>query len=97
MSDGVSVFECTSDDEVIDLLRGGQGSSALRWAWCGAASRARWPSCRPNEPKPSQSCTPTMNSRSAAAHAPLDSGPGGGARRRYAHVFDGAMLPARAL
>jgi DNA-binding transcriptional MerR regulator len=23
MSDGVSVFECTSDDEVIDLLRGG--------------------------------------------------------------------------
>jgi hypothetical protein len=25
MSDGVSVFECTSDDEVIDLLRGGQG------------------------------------------------------------------------
>jgi DNA-binding transcriptional MerR regulator len=25
MSDGVSVFECTSDDEVIDLLSGGQG------------------------------------------------------------------------
>ncbi|CAA9398845.1 MAG: transcriptional regulator, MerR family [uncultured Propionibacteriaceae bacterium] len=25
MSDGVSVFECTSADEVIDLLRGGQG------------------------------------------------------------------------
>jgi DNA-binding transcriptional MerR regulator len=25
MSDGVSVFECTSDHEVIDLLRGGQG------------------------------------------------------------------------
>jgi DNA-binding transcriptional MerR regulator len=25
MSDGVSVYECTSDDEVIDLLRGGQG------------------------------------------------------------------------
>ena len=25
MSDGVSVFECTSDDQVIDLLRGGQG------------------------------------------------------------------------
>ena len=25
MSDGVSVFECTSDDEVIDLLHGGQG------------------------------------------------------------------------
>lgn len=25
MSDGASVYECTSDDEVIDLLRGGQG------------------------------------------------------------------------
>lgn len=25
MSDGVSVYECTSDDEVLDLLRGGQG------------------------------------------------------------------------
>nr|WP_226913603.1 MerR family transcriptional regulator [Gephyromycinifex aptenodytis] len=25
MSDGASVYECTSDDEVIDLLHGGQG------------------------------------------------------------------------
>ena len=25
MSDGISVYECTSDDEVIDLLKGGQG------------------------------------------------------------------------
>ncbi|YAL84674.1 MerR family transcriptional regulator [Dermacoccaceae bacterium W4C1] len=25
MSDGASVYECTSDDQVIDLLRGGQG------------------------------------------------------------------------
>ena len=25
MSDGVSVYECTSDDEVVDLLKGGQG------------------------------------------------------------------------
>ena len=25
MSDGASVYECTSDDEVIDLLQGGQG------------------------------------------------------------------------
>lgn len=25
MSDGASVYECTSDDEVIDLLKGGQG------------------------------------------------------------------------
>ena len=25
MSDGVTVYECTSDDEVVDLVRGGQG------------------------------------------------------------------------
>jgi DNA-binding transcriptional MerR regulator len=25
MSDGASIYECRSDDEVIDLLRGGQG------------------------------------------------------------------------
>lgn len=29
MSDGTSVFECTSDHEVIDLLRGGQGMFAI--------------------------------------------------------------------
>lgn len=29
MSDGVSVYECTSDLEVIDLLRGGQGMFAI--------------------------------------------------------------------
>lgn len=35
MSDGVGVFECTSDDEVIDLLRGGQGvfGIALGGVW----------------------------------------------------------------
>lgn len=29
MSDGVSVYECTSDDDVVDLLRGGQGMFAI--------------------------------------------------------------------
>lgn len=29
MSDGVSVYECTSDHEVVDLLRGGQGMFAI--------------------------------------------------------------------
>ena len=35
MSDGVSVYECTSDDEVVDLLRGGQGmfGIALGGVW----------------------------------------------------------------
>ena len=29
MSDGVSVYECTTDHEVVDLLRGGQGMFAI--------------------------------------------------------------------
>ena len=29
MSDGLSVYECTSENEVIDLLRGGQGMFAI--------------------------------------------------------------------
>ena len=35
MSDGISVFECTRDDEVIDLLSGGQGvfGIALGGVW----------------------------------------------------------------
>ncbi|HML51391.1 MAG TPA: MerR family transcriptional regulator [Propionicimonas sp.] len=35
MSDGISVYECTSDDQVVDLLRGGQGmfGIALGGVW----------------------------------------------------------------
>ena len=35
MSDGASVYECTSDDQVVDLLRGGQGmfGIALGGVW----------------------------------------------------------------
>ena len=35
MSDGVSVYECTSDDQVVDLLKGGQGmfGIALGGVW----------------------------------------------------------------
>lgn len=35
MSDGISVYECTRDDEIIDLLRGGQGmfGIALGGVW----------------------------------------------------------------
>lgn len=29
MSDGVSVYECTSDDQMVDLLKGGQGMFAI--------------------------------------------------------------------
>jgi hypothetical protein len=38
MSDGVSVYECTSPDEVVDLLAGGQGvfGIALSRLWMEA-------------------------------------------------------------
>lgn len=40
MSDGVSVYECTSPDEVIDLLQGDRACSASRSAGCGRRWRA---------------------------------------------------------
>ncbi|HEX2705410.1 MAG TPA: MerR family transcriptional regulator [Candidatus Lustribacter sp.] len=51
MSDGASVYECTSADEVIDLVQGGQGSSASRSAACGVRSRAPSPTCPASGPR----------------------------------------------
>jgi DNA-binding transcriptional MerR regulator len=54
MSDGVSVFECTSDDEVIDLLKGGQGvfGIALGGVWKDIeGSLAELPVERLDEPR----------------------------------------------
>ena len=46
MSDGVSVYECTSDNEVVDLLaRAAREYSASRSAGSGRRSRAASPSC----------------------------------------------------
>ena len=50
LSDGVSVYECTSDDQVIDLLKGGQGmfGIALSGVWRDIeGSLAALPSVRP--------------------------------------------------
>ena len=71
MSDGVSVFECTSDDEVIDLLRGGQGvfGIALGGVWrehrghpVRAAGRAR-----PQSPESETPATSSSQRRRARA------------------------------
>lgn len=43
MSDGASVYECTSADEVIDLVQGGQECSASPSDASGARSRAACP------------------------------------------------------
>ena len=53
MSDGASVYECTSDDEVIDLVQGGQGvfGIALGKVWRELeGSLATLPADRGHEP-----------------------------------------------
>ena len=53
MSDGASVYECTSNDEVIDLLQGGQGvfGIAIGGVWREIeGSLADLPSERAEEP-----------------------------------------------
>jgi DNA-binding transcriptional MerR regulator len=53
MSDGASIYECTSSDEVIDLLAGGQGvfGIALGRVWAEVeGSLATLPSENPAEP-----------------------------------------------
>ena len=51
MSDGASVYECTSADEVVDLRPGRPGRLRhRRRPGRGARSRARWPSCPASAP-----------------------------------------------
>jgi DNA-binding transcriptional MerR regulator len=56
ISDGSTVYECTSDDQVIDLLRGGQGVFAIAVGRALADMRgqlAELPTERPGQPAPS--------------------------------------------
>nr|WP_281177342.1 MerR family transcriptional regulator [Luteipulveratus mongoliensis] len=55
MSDGATVYECTSDDQVIDLMRGGQGvfGIAVGSVWREVeGSLAELPSERPDDEEP---------------------------------------------
>ncbi len=70
MSDGVSVFECTSDDEVIDLLRGGQGifGIALGGVWRdieGTLSALPAERAVPDEPSASDELSQRRRARAA--------------------------------
>jgi DNA-binding transcriptional MerR regulator len=70
MSDGVSVFECTSDDEVIDLLRGGQGvfGIALGGVWRSIeGTLSDLPAERAEEPEPSTATDELSRRRQARA------------------------------
>ncbi|HEY2579959.1 MAG TPA: MerR family transcriptional regulator [Streptosporangiaceae bacterium] len=71
MSDGVSVYECTSDDEVVDLLQGGQGvfGIALGRVWREVeGSLAELPRVRAEdgEPAPGSQHSDELAARRAA-------------------------------
>ena len=69
MSDGASVYECTSNDEVIDLLQGGQGvfGIAIGGVWREIeGSLADLPSERAAEAPPTPSESDELAARRAA-------------------------------
>lgn len=54
MSDGATVYECTSPDQVVSLLQGDRASSASRWAWSGGTWRTPCRSCTGNASTPAR-------------------------------------------
>jgi len=69
MSDGASVYECTSDDEVIDLVQGGQGvfGIAVGRVWREVeGSLAELPGERPHEDEPGAHPADELSARRAA-------------------------------
>ena len=46
MSDGASIYECASPDEIIDLLAGGQGVFGIAIEKCGARLKALLQPCK---------------------------------------------------
>ena len=68
LSDGTTVYECTSSEEVVDLLRAARACSASRSAARCASWPARWRRCRPSAP----------TARSASRPRPTTSCPGAG-------------------
>lgn len=66
MSDGASVYECTSDDQVIDLIRGGQGvfGIALGTVWREVEfTLSELPSERPDADAPAEHPGDELRSR----------------------------------
>jgi len=72
MSDGASVYECTSNDEVIDLLQGGQGvfGIAIGGVWREIeGTLSELPSERTAEETPERHTNDELAARRAARHA----------------------------
>lgn len=71
MSDGASVYECTSDAEVIDLVRGGQGvfGIALGTVWHEVeGSLSELPSERPDAATPAEHPGDELRARRQRRH-----------------------------
>jgi hypothetical protein len=69
MSDGASVYECTSADEVIDLVQGGQGvfGIAVGRVWREVeGSLAELPGERPHDDEPAAHPGDELSARRAA-------------------------------
>jgi DNA-binding transcriptional MerR regulator len=69
MSDGASVYECTSTDEVIDLVQGGQGvfGIAVGRVWREVEGElAQLPSERPHDEQDAASADPSANDELSA-------------------------------
>lgn len=69
MSDGATVYECTSPDEIVDLLAGGQGvfGIALGRVWREVEGElAELPSERPDEESPAAHPGDELSARRAA-------------------------------
>jgi DNA-binding transcriptional MerR regulator len=69
MSDGASVYECTSADEVIDLVQGGQGvfGIAVGRVWREVeGTLAQLPTERPDEPTAAEAAADELAKRRAA-------------------------------
>ena len=75
ISDGTTVYECTSADEVVDLLQGGQGVFGIAVVRRHArgrparsrTSRASAPTAAPSTPRPRTSWRPAPTARPATA------------------------------
>jgi DNA-binding transcriptional MerR regulator len=68
MSDGASVYECTSDDQVIDLLQGGQGVFGIATGGVGRALEGTL-SEHPSERTAADETGPQTNDELAARRA----------------------------
>jgi DNA-binding transcriptional MerR regulator len=72
MSDGASVYECTSTDEVIDLVQGGQGvfGIAVGRVWREVEGElAQLPSERPHDDQDTATAEPSNDELSARRRA----------------------------